>query len=810
MASEPQTQPPAADAAGEHEHTNRLINETSPYLLQHAHNPVDWFPWGKAAFEEARRRDAPIFLSVGYSTCYWCHVMERESFEHEPTAELMNENFVNIKVDREQRPDVDDIYMTAVMMLRGQGGWPMSVFLTPPGARGPDDPGLEPFWGGTYFPREPRPGMPTFTQVLEGMDDAWENQRETVLQQAAGITEALREHLAARVEPVRLSSDHVAQAVRRLMSMHDPSLGGFGGAPKFPQPVYLEFLLDAMHIVEEPENQRAMRAAAKRTLDAMALGGMYDQVGGGFHRYSTDAKWLVPHFEKMLYDNGQLAALYAEASQTFEDDFYGRVARETCEYALREMQSEQGGFFSAQDAEVDGREGLNYLWTPEQMRKVLDENDAAFAIEVYGLDEGTNFQDPHHPDAPPANVLYLKDRPEALAKTREMSREEFLQRLDRIDAQLLEARDQRKQPRLDDKILAAWNGLMIDGLAQTARAIDEPRFLKAAEVAADFVLGQMRTEGTGLLRSWRKGQAGEPGFLGDYAMVIRGLVSLHRVRQAMATSEQAPAPVYLDAATRLAEGAKSLFWDPEHGGYFDTRANQEDLIVRSRTTHDGAIPAGQSVILHNLLDLHELTGEQRFLDDAGQTLASLSRPIAESPVGIVNGTRGLLRIVASDASLLAEYGMGPEAPALGGAGDEGPAMQPAPVEVYADADRVTVSKDGSGALTLEVRITDENYHVNAHDPGVEGLVGLNVEVRGGTGVRAEVDYPQGEPLDAAWTEQGQSPRVYAGSVRLPVRLVRTDEAWEGRPLLVVTYQACTNEACLAPQRVELDVAIDEG
>ncbi|MCC6580742.1 MAG: thioredoxin domain-containing protein, partial [Phycisphaeraceae bacterium] len=406
---------------------NALADQTSPYLLQHACNPVDWHPWSPATLALARKLQRPIFLSIGYSTCYWCHVMERQCFENPDIAALMNDGFVNIKVDREERPDIDDLYMTAVQMITGSGGWPMSVFLTPPGAAGADDPGLEPFDAGTYFPPRDAYGRPGFPSVLRAISQAWRDRRGELLEQAGRVAQAMRSHLAPEPTPSPLSADQVSQAAGRLLRAYDSDDGGFGQAPKFPQPLNLRFLL---HV--HRNNQDAdIAGALTHTLDRMARGGMYDQVGGGFHRYSTDERWLVPHFEKMLYDNGQLAELYALAHERLPRDgdpgLFARVAAETCDYILREMTDASGAFWSAQDAEVDSREGLNYLWNPREIRNVLDDPKLAeLALAMYGLDEGPNFRDPHHRDEPARNVLYLPYPLAELARQRNMALDDLL------------------------------------------------------------------------------------------------------------------------------------------------------------------------------------------------------------------------------------------------------------------------------------------------------------------------------------------------------------------------------------------------
>ncbi|MGP1309286.1 MAG: thioredoxin domain-containing protein, partial [Phycisphaerales bacterium] len=563
---------------------NRLAAESSPYLLQHAHNPVDWYPWGPEAFEEARRRQVPIFLSVGYSTCYWCHVMERESFEDANTARLLNRDFVCVKVDREQRPDVDDIAMHACQALTGRGGWPTSVFLTPPSDDG-STPSLAPFWAGTYFPPEPRHGLPSFTQVLGGIAKAWADNRDQIAAQASRVADMLADTLGQRTLPVRIGPAQLDGALHALIRMYDPTNGGFGspgaaGGPKFPQPVFLEFLLDRLQDTLDQQTRQAVLAAVTKTLDRMALGGINDQIGGGFHRYAVEPTWTVPHFEKMLYDNAQLASTYARASAMLEQDphapesFYARTARETLDYVLREMRVSGAAFASAQDAEVDGKEGDNYLWTPDQFASVLDTQDLQFALKVFALDRGPNFKDPHHADLPPRNVLALDDRPEHLASRFNLSTADFLQRLDQVRCKLYSARGVRTQPHLDDKVIASWNGLMLAGLAEGAALLKDAKYLDAAESAARFILTSMRDADGDLLRIWRGGSAQTPAFLEDYAMLAFGLTRLAHACEALGR----PSTPHLDAASDLVDRAFALFADESApGALFDTRSGQDDL-----------------------------------------------------------------------------------------------------------------------------------------------------------------------------------------------------------------------------------------
>jgi hypothetical protein len=567
---------------------NRLARETSPYLLQHAHNPVDWYPWGEEAFARARAEDKPLLLSVGYSACHWCHVMERESFENPDIAAVMNAGFVNVKVDREERPDVDHIYMQAVQSMTGRGGWPMTVFLTPDGT---------PFYGGTYFPPEDRHGLPGFPKLLAAIADAWGSRRDEVQQSGRELTASLGQSERLRRATTLLSDEVLFAAYQGISSQFDEEWGGLGGAPKFPQPMIWEFVLRFFKRTQNPYARRMVHT----TLVRMARGGMYDQIGGGFARYSVDAQWLVPHFEKMLYDNAQLASLYLHAWLAFGDPECRRVCEETLDYLLRDMADPAGGFHSAEDADSEGHEGKFYVWTADEIRAVLGPA-AGRALADWGVDRGPNFEG--------KNILYVAGEPdpEAIAPLRR---------------QLYEARERRVRPGRDDKVLAAWNGLACRALAEAGRALGRPDYVAAAVRTAEFLLGTMRVDGR-LQRTAKGGQARVLGYLEDYAMVAAALVELYE-----ATFERR----WLDAARELADEMLRLFWDGAIEGFYDTGHDAERLIVRPRNLFDNAVPSGSAVAIETLLRLAVLTGEAAYETRALTALRPLADLLARHPSG---------------------------------------------------------------------------------------------------------------------------------------------------------------------------------
>ena len=576
--------------------SNRLAEESSPYLLQHAENPVDWHPWGTEAFDEARRRDVPVLLSIGYSACHWCHVMERESFEDSTTAELMNESFVNIKVDREERPDIDSVYMKAVQAMTGQGGWPLTAFLTSEG---------EPFFGGTYFPPEPRPNMPSFRQILESIRGAYNERREEIVRNAEELKELLEKSATERAEgPVTQDGEVIAgpdlldHSFRFLASRFDPTYGGFGGAPKFPQPVTLEFALRVHKSTGDPEALEMIT----RTLRAMARGGIHDHLAGGFHRYSVDARWLVPHFEKMLYDNALLARLYLNAYQVTGDPEFRRVAEGTLDHLLTDMRASEGGFYSALDADSEGEEGTFYLWTPSEVRELLDREVADVFMRCYDVSEDGNFEK--------SNILHLAHDLGPVAKREGMNLERLRGLLQDARHVLLEARKLREPPFRDEKILASWNGMAIRALAEAGGALNQPRFLAAAVRGLDFLLGSMR-EGGRLRRSYKDGTTRIDAFLEDYAAVGNAILTLYE-----ATLE----PRWLDEVAWITERVVAFFWDDTDGVFHDAPKDGEALAVRARDLMDNATPSGNSLAIELLIRSAHLFGEERHRDIAHRVL----------------------------------------------------------------------------------------------------------------------------------------------------------------------------------------------
>lgn len=771
------------------QHTNRLAAESSPYLLQHQHNPVDWYPWGPEAFEASRKQDKPIFLSVGYSTCYWCHVMERQSFENPFVAREMNDRFISIKVDREERPDVDQLYMTAVQVLTRQGGWPMSVWLTPD---------LRPFYGGTYFPPEDAHGRPGFVTVLRALDDAYKNRKNDIEQTATQITGILQQlaEPAPPSQPISIDRTFVDALVERSTSDYEPTYGGFGSAPKFPRETLLELLLTYLaepapdvdpqsHITNRKSQIRKMLL---HTLNALAAGGIRDQLGGGFHRYSTDAKWLVPHFEIMLYDNAMLGWCYVEAFRQTEDRKYAEVSRGIFDFVLREMTSPRGSFYTAFDAEVDHQEGLNYLWTAEEIERVLGPDDAKMFDRVYGVDRGPNFADPHHGSGvPDKNILYLAVP---------MESEAMNDRLAGMRQKLYDARQLRKQPLLDTKILTSWNALMIRALAYGGQILQEPRYLNAAAAGARFLLQNHRMPDGGLYRTSRdegsgfggQGSGGKsestsslnpeprtptpiPGFLDDYSFLIQALIALH---DAGADGH------WKSEAEALFAVMDRKFGDPGHGGFYFSDETATDLIVRQKYAQDSPLPSGNAI--------------------AAMAALALGQPdITRRTVGVFAGQlqqngEGMSSMIAAALLFLRQHDPFTVSPRP--LGTERPAS---PSEIAASVISMRAQWATPTQLNVHLDVLD-GFHINAHEAG-KGLIPTTLSVSQGPDL-AGIDYPPGEERRFAFADAPI--RVYDGTVTIAVRF--KDEPLPADVLhLSLTYQACNESACLSPvtKRVEL-------
>ena len=585
-----------------HTHTNRLINESSPYLQQHAHNPVDWYPWGEEALARSRAEDKPILLSIGYSACHWCHVMERESFENEEIAQLMNDSFINIKVDREERPDLDQIYMSAVQMMTRHGGWPLTVFLTPQ---------LVPFYGGTYFPPQDRYNMPGFPRVLMGVAETYRTRPDEIAQTATDILSELRRMNLAQESREGLTPEMLEDAYRGIARNYDPAHGGFGSAPKFPSSANLEFALRTYH---RTGNRDALDMAT-HTCRKMAGGGMYDQLGGGFARYSTDARWLVPHFEKMLYDNALLSRLYLHVYQATGDPFFRRIVEETLDYVAREMTDASGGFYSTQDADSEGVEGKFFVWSLEEITALLGADDARLVAAYYDVTAAGNFEE--------ANILNVPRPAETVAKELKVPVERLTEAVERGRKILFEAREKRIKPARDEKILAAWNGLMLESFAEASAVLEREDYRAVAENNARFILDKLRRDGL-LLHTYKDGHAKHLAFLDDYAFIASGFVTLY---EATGNIE------WMEEASAIVERMIDEFWDEEDGGFYYTGKSGEQLIVRTKDYFDNATPSGNSVAADVLLRLAVLTENETYQRKATSIFRLVRDMTARYPSG---------------------------------------------------------------------------------------------------------------------------------------------------------------------------------
>ena len=766
---EPRTE--LLDPDGEPLFLNRLILETSPYLRQHAHNPVDWFPWGEEAFERAQAADKPVFLSIGYSTCHWCHVMERESFDNVEIARLMNEKFICIKVDREQRPDVDDIYMTAVQVTQQRGGWPMSSFLLPD---------RRPFFGATYFPPQ------QFVNLMQQVDAAWRERRDALETSAAQITDLVQQITSARGVAKNLGRTVIGQATEGLIAGTDRVYGGFGGAPKFPNETNLLLLLEEALRTGD----RKPLDAALITLRAMARGGIYDQVGGGFHRYSVDGRWLVSHFEKMLYNQAHLLRAYALAYRLTGDPLLARVARETADYVLRDMTSPDGAFYSATDADseaADGEsvEGEFFVWTKAQLRDALAPADAELTIRIFGVTDEGNFE--HR------NILFL-DRPlDESADDLGLSLEDLLGRLDRIRERLYQVREERLHPLRDDKILTSWNGMMIRAMAEAADALGEPAYAEAAARSADFLWRHGRRDDGGLWRVWLDGKASTPGLVQDYAHLAHAMVALHDVTgdvdwlersQAVATEMIErfwdPTPATTEAGATTAPGLGSGFFIAER-----TAANL--LIAQPKSPTDGAVPSGNSVAVHALAELGRRNGDQGAIDRALATVAAFAANVERAPAAYTYMLTGLAVALDGDA--------GPRGFAGNGA-------------VATAASLRTDSAKAEYEVDLDLVIAD-GWHVNASKPLQEDLIGTEVTGAGDDWEVTDLRYP--EPRRTQVSTQSGDVLIYEGNQRISFRIrPGADQQQDNLPVslpISIRLQACDDRVCLLPETIVLEVPL---
>jgi len=743
--------------------TNRLVHETSPYLLLHAHNPVDWYPWGDEAVALAKKEHKIIFLSVGYSTCYWCHVMERKVFSNPEIAAMMNKNFINIKIDREERPDLDEIYMTATQLLVQRGGWPNSVFLTPD---------LKPFYAGTYFPPTDMPGRPGFPTILDAVHEAWVTREAEVIDSANQISNTIEMAISrgfTALSAKALDRTLTTAALDYLQTAYSHAYGGFGAAPKFPSPANLEFLLSEYQresglqtpptknesyqresgLQTPPSQDESLLKMITHTLDMMAYGGMYDQIGGGFHRYSVDAKWRIPHFEKMLYDNAQLAKLYLQAYQLTQAPRYRRVAEDIFSFIFREMTAPEGGFYSALDAETDAEEGKYYVWTADEIRKVLGKKDAARFADVYGVDKGPNFEG--------HSVLYVPEGAAAEASVKDLSK---------AREKLLAARTKREYPLLDTKIIVNWNGLMIDALAYGYHVLGEERYLSAASKAAQFILDTMRKPDGELCHTYTAGVIKQDTYLDDYAFFVHGLLGLYQ-----ATGEEQ----WLDSAKTLTDRMIQLFWDNKNGGFFYTKADAKHLIVRTKKPYDSAIPSGNAVAVKNLLALGT-----DYRDYAGKTLRTFAESMAQSPSSFM-----YMHFALNDY-------LTPEEDQ----DTSGSSTVTATAKVKEKADAVF-------NVELQVKIA-AGWHINANPAGQDNLIPTTVTVDANAPVEiVDIAYPKGRTTRFEFSDEPLN--IYEESLMISLRLKQKPNVPEENvPItLKLTYQPCNDTECLFPQTLDI-------
>ena len=736
---------PGVGESSEGQQANRLLTESSPYLQLHAHNPVDWFPWGEEAFAEARRENKPIFLSVGYSTCYWCHVMEREVFSDPVIARQMNEWFVSIKVDKEERPDIDEIYMAATQLLTGRGGWPNSVFLTPE---------LKPFFAGTYFPPVDRGQLPGFPRVLERLHTAWQQQPEVVEARAAELFESLRGVLREGERSSTLDLAEVsAKAVQQLESQYDSVWGGFGKAPKFPMPTSLSLLWHQAELGDQKSREKVVQ-----TLEKMGQGAIYDHLSGGFHRYTLDREWRVPHFEKMLYDNAQLAELTAIVASATGDPELERLARGTFEFVLEQMRLDNGAFKSAIDAETRGVEGAYYVWTRSQVQAALGEDGYRKLAPIFGFEAEPNFEAERY-------TLFFSSPLAEQARSRGIAEKELWEILEPGVSTLESVRAKREFPLVDDKVLTDWNGLMIAALARGGAALDEVRYIEAAAEAADFLL-QLKDESGVLLHVWRAGEGRIRAFLDDYAFLIRGLLALEE-----ATGDER----WLEAAEALASQMETRLGDPL-GGYFNSESDSA-LLVRSKTATDGAVPSGNGVAALGLLRLAARTGKVEYRQRATAAVRGFSQVLTVQPAAAPSLTLAASELSGSELAGQSVEPVSTTIPAGSSVGE----LAREVVSPRAGLDEAAQRGEWAGFwLTLSIR---EGWHLNANPASLEVLIPTRVE-----GAVRAMRYPAGRMLDLTFA--GRPLSVYSGALALEGELA------DGETEVLLTYQACDDRRCL--------------
>ncbi len=751
---------------GSAEYINRLILQESPYLLQHAHNPVNWYPWGSEAFARAREENKPVFLSIGYSTCHWCHVMERESFENETIARYLNEHFIAVKVDRERRPDIDKIYMTATMLINRSGGWPMSLFLTPQG---------KPFFAGTYYPAE------QFLELLMRSKALWNDEPQTLREMANKISLAVQGLQQNVQDAEKVGRERSQLAVIDIMHGFDELQGGFSPAPKFPNEPYLFLLLDAVLRDTAMNNHQDVFSALQLTLDKMAQGGIYDQIGGGFHRYSTDHQWLVPHFEKMLYNQAHLARIYLQFYDLTADPVYARVVTQILNYVLAEMRSEDKAFYSASDADSEGEEGQFFIWTPAQMQKVLGSEEATQAIELYDVTEAGNFEQ--------QNILHLPVSLPEFARQHRLSIEKLFSQLDDINQELYQARKQRIAPAIDNKVVTAWNGMMITAFAQAGKQLHRADYLQAAVDAAEYLWlthhyaakDHIDSNGTqqqpGLWRISLNGKTSIVATQEDYAYLIQAYIALYD-----ATEKK----IWLQRATQLNREMLDLFWDPDNGGFFMSREKQEvTLFSRPKDLQDGAIPSGNSVALEGLVKLYHRTGEEHYYDQAVALLASVSSRVKQAP-----GSFSYLLWAANQLH----------------AGEVGDIQYGAKGHVRIEKQLLSQTKE---QFELAIRLSiQDGWHINSHYPHQQSLIATTVAVDKQADwkiVRAE--YPPGINVTLKFNDQPLSVYKTQAIVKVVLvpRSVTAAKSGAGDKSnspdiipLQINYQSCSDKICLAP------------